>query len=144
MPVCSNCGSEEFVWTESLRTGSIGRGSLSLRSGGELPLGARICRGCGRADLFLKDLTVVRDPQKWAKGEFVPLAPAASPASPISPPPRPTAGPLVPSELPAPAPLPLPTAQAAVPEPPVTEPKRVPRRRAAPRSKAAAPALSHD
>ena len=83
MPVCSNCGGNDFVWAENLKTGTIGRGTLSLRSGGELAMGTRVCRGCGHADLFVKDPTVLRQPHTWRPGEFVAMPPrsGSSPAS---------------------------------------------------------------
>ncbi len=108
-PVCSNCGGTEFVWVNNLRTGTIGRGSLSIRSGGELSLGTRLCRGCGHADLFLKDPTILKTPHAWREGEFVPIPPrptgptgpplSPSPTAPAASPPPPTAPvtPVVPS-----------------------------------------------
>ncbi len=58
-PVCSNCGANDFVWANELKTGSIGGGTLSLRSRGELSMGTRICKSCGHADLFLKDPAIL-------------------------------------------------------------------------------------
>ncbi len=108
MPVCSNCGGNDFVWAENLKTGTIGRGTLSLRSGGELAIGTRVCRGCGHADLFVKDPTILRQPHTWKPGEFVPITPRpasgprpADPA-PVMPVPTPTSP--APPSAPAPAP----------------------------------------
>ncbi len=112
MPVCSNCGSTDFVWAENLKTGTIGRGTLSLRSGGELAIGTRVCRGCGHADLFVKDPTVLRQPHTWKPGEFVPI-PHRPPADPR--PATPTPSPSVPTPAPGPvAPEPSPPASPAV------------------------------
>ena len=98
-PVCSNCGGSDFVWANELKTGSLGGGSLSLRSRGELSLGTRICRACGHADLFLKDPSVLRMPHTWRPGEFTPIVPRApSPPAhhPSSAPPAPVAAPVAP------------------------------------------------
>jgi hypothetical protein len=113
--VCSNCGGNDFVWAENLKTGGIGRGGLSLRSGGELAIGTRVCRGCGHADLFVKDPTVLRQPHTWRPGEFVPIPPRtpapARPASPSAPPTSPGSsggvapGPPMPPTAPAPTPV---------------------------------------
>ena len=119
MPVCSNCGGSDFVWAENLRTGTIGRGTLSLRSGGELAFGTRVCRGCGHADLFVKDPTILRQPHTWKPGEFVPIparAPTGDPrlAPAAAPPPRPV--PMAPPASPMPVtPLPPPTAPPMAP-----------------------------
>jgi hypothetical protein len=115
MPVCSNCGGSDFVWAENLRTGTIGRGTLSLRSGGQLPLGTRICRGCGHADLFVKDPTILRQPHTWRPGEFV----AIPPRTPVE------------ARPPAPAPSPPPVLATRPPNPPppgpaATEPRSAP------------------
>ena len=147
MPVCSNCGGNDFVWADNLRTGTIGRGALSLRAGGELALGTRVCRGCGHADLFVKDPTILRQPHTWRPGEFVPIPPrpgtsprpsapatpaapgGPSPAAPMAPPAAPpvppspavTPAPARPLPLAEPAPIPEPVAPAAPatgPEPP--------------------------
>jgi len=136
VPVCSNCGGSDFVWAENLRTGTIGRGTLSLRSGGELALGTRVCRGCGHADLFVKDPTILRQPHTWRPGEFVPIPPRptitlpSQPAAPTSPAPGPsppapaapggTTPPAAgrPAEAAAlPAPPPPPESPGAAPEP---------------------------
>lgn len=103
-PTCSNCGANEFVWANELKTGMTGGGTLSLRSRGEVPLGTRICRTCGHADLFLRDLSILHQPHTWRPGEFVPITPKAAPAKsapaahahpapPPSPPPPPPAVP---------------------------------------------------
>jgi hypothetical protein len=124
-PVCSNCSGTDFVWVNELRTGTIGRGSLSIRSGGELSLGTRICRNCGHADLFLKDPSVLKMPHTWRPGEFVPIP--ARPAA--TPPPAPT-----PSTPPAPVPAIVP---APPPPPPPPPPAPV---MASPRADAPSPA----
>ena len=160
VPVCSNCGSSDFVWADNLRTGTIGRGTLSLRSGGELPLGTRVCRGCGHADLFLKDMNVLRQPHTWRPGEFVPIpskpapppaAPAAPapvvarvpppPAAPAAPGPEPSAAPIAePTPEPAAA---APTASAPAEEPAAEAPKRTGRKKSS-KTKTAAPSVIHD
>ncbi len=126
MAVCSNCGASDFVWAENLKTGTIGRGILSLRSGGELSLGTRICRQCGHADLFVKDPTILRQPHTWRPGEFVPIpprasmgtrAPAPAAAAPAAPPAPPTVA------APAPPPPPPPAVPSTVPPPPVPPPE---------------------
>jgi len=132
-PMCSNCGGSDFVWANDLKTGGLGGGSLSLRSRGELSLGTRICRGCGHADLFLKDPAILRMPHTWKPGEFTPISTPPSsaphhtphPSAPAnaSPPPSPPARPAV---LPIPTPPPpTPTSNApalAAPAPPVPDP----------------------
>ena len=124
-PVCSNCGASDFVWANDLKTGSIGGGTLSLRSRGELSLGTRICRACGHADLFLKDPSVLRMPHTWRPGEFVPI-----PARPAAETPAhahhaaatsPAPAPAVPSPAPMATPAP-PVAAPAPPPPPPTPP----------------------
>ncbi len=123
-PVCSNCGANDFVWVNDLKTGTIGRGTLSIRSGGELSLGTRICRGCGHADLFMKDPTILKAPHTWRPGEFVPIPPRpASPAAPPAATPAPVAPPTPPpvSSVPppvAPSPPPAPEVPAVAPPPP--------------------------
>jgi hypothetical protein len=114
VPVCSNCGGSDFVWAENVRTGGLGRGGLSLRSGGELALGTRVCRGCGHADLFVKDPTILRQPHTWRPGEFVAIPPrGGGPSRPASPTPAAPA-PLAPPAAPVPAPAPpMPPAPAA-------------------------------
>ncbi|MHB8351766.1 MAG: hypothetical protein ACYDFT_03615 [Thermoplasmata archaeon] len=79
-PICINCSGTEFVWAGELKTGGrFASGPLALRAGGELPLGTRICRSCGHAELFLRDVTVLQSPHHWRPGEFIPIsAPAAS------------------------------------------------------------------
>ena len=143
-PTCSNCGGIEFVWSNELKTGTglSGTGTLSLRPRGEIPLGTRICRSCGHADLFLRDLTILQKPHTWRPGEFIPIqskpkhgapAPAPQPAGsghataahaaaapPLLPPPPPSppAAPMTPPSPPEPMPA---TEPAPEPEP-VPEP----------------------
>ncbi|HTP55210.1 MAG TPA: hypothetical protein VML53_00900 [Thermoplasmata archaeon] len=149
-PLCSNCGGSDFVWVNELRTGTIGGGSLSIRSRGELSLGTRICRNCGHADLFLKDPTILKMPHTWRPGEFVPIvsrpaagapgAPGSSAAhppvhavAPPNPPPPPPPPPMAPSAPPA-APTsptsspPLPPEATPPPSPPASEPESAPPR----------------
>ena len=126
MPVCSNCGGSDFVWAENLRTGGLGRGGLSLRSGGELAIGTRVCRGCGHADLFVKDPTVLRQPHTWKPGEFVPIPPRTPapqrPGAAATEPPAPTApGPSV-SSAPSPASVTMPAPRPAAVASPVAAP----------------------
>jgi hypothetical protein len=137
-PVCSNCGGSEFVWANDIKTGTIGRGGLSLRAGGELSLGTRVCRGCGHADLFLKDPSILRAPHRWRPNEFVPI-PTRRPAattphatSTTSAPPRPSPAPAPPVAPPSPPSAPAAPAPAAAPPvvvtqspppPPATEPE---------------------
>lgn len=130
-PVCSNCGGVEFVWASEVKTGSTG-GGLSLRPKGEVPIGTRICKSCGHADLFLHDLDLLRKPHLWMPGEFYPIsgqkpapsAPATAPAAP-APPPAPPAPSSPPAPMPppslAPAPPPMmPAAPPPSPAPPET------------------------
>lgn len=152
MAACSNCGGSEFVWADAVRTGFVGRGKLALRSRGELALGTRICRACGHADLFLRDLAILKEPHRWKEGEFRPHV-----AAPSAPPPAPAAAPraepaLAPVAVPAVEP-PEPVAVAPMPpDVPATEtgesspaePKKVPRRRSPTKSKAPSPAIIHD
>ena len=136
-PTCSNCGASDFVWANDLKTGTMGRGELSLRRGGELSLGTRICRQCGHADLFVKDPSVLRQPHTWRPGEFVPLPPATSPAKtpsapsaphPAAPTPGLTPPPPVPSPVPPPSdPAPVAPAPAPPPPPPPAAPELAPR-----------------
>lgn len=119
-PVCTNCGSTDFVWAGELKTGGrLSAGQLSLRHGGELPLGTRICRTCGHADLFLRDTRILQAPHEWKPGEFVPIRTQPPPAT--SPPTRPIAPtPAVPMPLPEPAPtLAPPPPPPTAPEPPM-------------------------
>jgi hypothetical protein len=128
-PVCSNCNGTDFVWANELKTGMTGGGTLSLRSRGEIPLGTRICRTCGHADLFLRDISILHQPHVWRPGEFIPIVPKpvpkpathasshappapAAPAPPAPPPPAP----------PEPAPVPVPEPAAMPPPDPVPEP----------------------
>ncbi len=139
-PVCSNCGGTEFVWVNNLRTGTIGRGSLSIRSGGELSLGTRLCRGCGHADLFLKDPAILKTPHAWREGEFVPIPPRpiAPAGAPVSPAPGAPAAP-----SPPPSPPPMPPASPGTPLPPAAEkPPASPPTPAAPASRAPSGASS--
>lgn len=111
-PVCTNCGSTDFVWAGELKTGGrLSAGQLSLRHGGELPLGTRICRTCGHADLFLRDTRILQAPHEWKPGEFVPIRTQPAPAA--NPPSRPAA-----PTPPAPMPLPDPAPALAPPPPP--------------------------
>ena len=134
-PVCTNCNGTDFVWANDLKTGAMGAG-LSLRSRGEVPLGARICRTCGHAELFLRDLSILHQPHTWRPGEFVPIVakPAAKPtehhhhAEP-APAPAPTAAPAPPPPPPPPAPVaspPPPEPAPAAPEPTVEMPPSEP------------------
>jgi hypothetical protein len=126
-PVCSNCGASDFVWANELKTGSMGGGALSLRSRGELPMGTRICRSCGHADLFLRDPSILRMPHTWKPGEFVPIAPREAASTPSTPspasPPAPAvhhAQPAVPPSLPPAVPAPTPVTPSP-PSPPPPE-----------------------
>lgn len=123
-PVCTNCNGTDFVWANDLKTGSMGAG-LSLRSRGEVPLGARICRTCGHAELFLRDLSILHQPHHWRPGEFVPIVtkPVAKPPEHHHdpPPPAPPALAPAPAVAPAPMPPPPPEAPSAPPAPPVAE-----------------------
>ena len=147
VPVCSNCGGSDFVWADTLKTGTIGRGALSLRAGGELSLGTRVCRGCGHADLFVKDPTILRQPHTWRPGEFVPIPPrpgtAPRPTSPPAPAPVPASPPPpltspVPRAAPVVAPAPPTVAPMAPPPPPPRPPVAAPPM--APASPSAGPA----
>jgi hypothetical protein len=114
-PTCSNCGANEFVWANELKTGMTGGGTLSLRSRGEVPLGTRICRTCGHADLFLRDLSILHQPHTWRPGEFVPITPKAAPPKPA---PVTHAHPAPPPSPPPPPPAALPSAPYALTPPP--------------------------
>ena len=136
-PVCTNCNGTDFVWANDLKTGAMGAG-LSLRSRGEVPLGARICRTCGHAELFLRDLSILHQPHTWRPGEFVPIVtkPAAKapehhhhaePAPPPAPAPNAPAAPPPPPPPPAPAaPPPEPESAPIVVEPPAASPATEP------------------
>ena len=126
-PVCTNCNGSDFVWANELKTGMTGA-SLALRARGEVPLGARICRTCGHAELFLRDISILHQPHTWRQGEFIPIVskPVAKPAvhhvthaaapSPLAPEiAAPLAPPLAPPPPPPPAPAPTPM------EPPTPE-----------------------
>jgi hypothetical protein len=149
-PTCTNCGANDFLWANELKTGMTGGGSLSLRSRGEVPLGARICRQCGHAELFLRDLTILHHPHTWRPGEFIPIpsrpASAASaqharassnPPAPV-PTPTPVAVAAAPAVAPASAPPPSPPPVPAVPDPP--PPARVADEMAPPKPVEATPA----
>ena len=126
-PVCTNCNGTDFVWANELKTGMTGA-SLSLRTRGEIPLGTRICRTCGHADLFLRDISILHQPNLWRPGEFIPIVP--KPATHASshhathhapePPSAPViaAGPEAPMAPPPPPPPEPVEAMAAVPDPP--------------------------
>ncbi|HYK93390.1 MAG TPA: hypothetical protein VEY07_05035 [Thermoplasmata archaeon] len=124
-PTCTNCGGTDFVWANELKTGGgmSGGGTLSLRPRGEIPLGTRICRACGHAELFLRDLTLLHQPHTWRAGEFIPIVPKSKPATPEHhghsappppppPPPEPTPVEAMPVESP-----PSPPAAPPAPEP---------------------------
>lgn len=114
-PTCTNCSGTDFVWANELKTGGVtGSGGLSLRSRGEIPLGTRICRTCGHAELFLRDLSVLHQPHNWKPGEFIPIPhrPKAAPAAPATPPPA-----AEPAPLPA---TPMPPPHSPPPMPPLT------------------------
>lgn len=127
-PVCSNCNGTDFVWANELKTGMTGA-SLSLRARGEVPLGTRICRTCGHADLFLRDISILHQPHNWRPGEFVPIVakssapkPSHSPRPPEapSPPPPPPASPhdvAPPPPPPPPAPAPVVAPEPVTPAP---------------------------
>lgn len=141
MPACTNCGGEEFVWADSVGTGTFARSPLSLRRRGELGFRSRVCVGCGRAELFVKDVGVLKDPARWAPGEFqsIPkdLPPEPAWKEPEAPPRPETTARAVEAEAPA-----VPTGEAKAE--PVAEAKRAPRRRAASRGKSTGPPLIHD
>jgi hypothetical protein len=113
-PVCSNCNGTDFVWANELKTGMTGA-SLSLRARGEVPIGTRICRTCGHADLFLRDISILHQPHNWRPGEFVPIV--AKPAAPKPPHSSHTATAPLPPPPPAPPAPPSPPIMAP-PEPP--------------------------
>ncbi len=124
-PTCTNCGGSDFVWANELKTGGMtGGGTLSLRPRGEVPLGTRICRTCGHAELFLRDLSLLHQPHTWRAGEFIPIAPKPKPTAPTHhghappPPPEPPATAPAPPPPPPPAPVPPPVAPPAPPPPP--------------------------
>jgi hypothetical protein len=119
---CPNCGSSDFVWAGRVRSGLTGAGRLSLRGRGEAEFGTRICRACGHADLFVRDLDLLRSPHRWRPGEFGPVpneftprrAPPSTPAASPSPPPStPKADPAAP-----PRPVAPPPPQVVTPPPP--------------------------
>jgi hypothetical protein len=111
-PTCSNCGASDFVWANELKTGNLSGGTLSLRSRGEIPLGTRICRTCGHADLFLRELSILQQPHLWRPGEFIPITP-----KPAAPKPAPTHPHAHPPAAPPPPPPPTPAPAPSVPNP---------------------------
>ena len=111
-PTCSNCAGTEFVWANEVKTGT--GGGLSLRPKGEIPIGTRICKTCGHADLFLHDLSLLKNPHLWMPGEFYPISTKAAPAAPPPSAPAPAA----PTAPVAPAPAPMAPAPAPEPEAP--------------------------
>lgn len=121
-PVCSNCGASDFVWVNELRTGTIGGGSLSIRSRGELSLGTRLCRNCGHADLFLKDPSILKMPHTWRPGEFVPIPNKPASATVASVPPVVSAPPMAAPPPPPPAPAAPPAAAPPPPSPAIAAP----------------------
>lgn len=108
-PTCSNCRGTEFVWAHSVKTGH-GTSGLSLRPGGEIPLGTRVCKSCGHADLFLHNLDILHQPHLWHPGEFVEIRSPPKPAepAPVAAAPAPSATSPQPAP-PAPAPSAMPT-----------------------------------
>jgi hypothetical protein len=123
-PTCTNCGSNDFVWANEVKTGGSGlmqgSGVLSLRPRGEIPLGTRICRSCGHAELFLRDLKILNSPAHWRPGEFVPIT-VPSPHKPHHgghPEPAASSAPLL-----HPAPTPMVATPVTAPPPP---PERAP------------------
>ena len=141
MPVCVNCGGGDFVWADSLHTGGLGRRTLSLRARGDLPLGTRVCRGCGHADLFLKDVSVLKELSPGTTGDFQPL-PAALSGAPSSGSSR-TSDSLPPSVADASDRTPaVPWSEGAEPSPP--EVKKPPRRRGPAKGKTTGPPLILD
>lgn len=120
-PTCTNCNGTDFVWANELKTGSVGGGTLSLRTRGEVPLGTRICRACGHAELFLRDVSILHQPHMWRPGEFIPIASKPKPAAPAphvthAPPAEP-----VPVSPPPPPPPPAPMISEPDPMPPPAE-----------------------
>ncbi len=130
-PTCTNCGGSDFVWANELKTGGMTTGTLSLRPRGEVPLGTRICRTCGHAELFLRDLSLLHQPHTWRPGEFIPIAPRPKPtghhghgAAPAEP--APVAAPPAPEPMAAPPPPPPPTPAPPPPEPAPAPPSESP------------------
>ena len=129
-PTCTNCGGNDFVWANELRTGKSGEGGIALRPRSESPIGARVCRTCGHADLFLRDLSLVHQTHLWRPGEFVPIPRPQNPthphhhSAPAPPPPPPPVAEPAPAPEPAAPPAPAPVASPepepgpAAPEPP--------------------------
>jgi Domain of unknown function (DUF4352) len=137
-PTCDNCGRGDFLWANEVRSGS---GALSLRPSGEISLGARICRFCGRAELFLHNTAILHRPQEWQANEFVPIpassapqgtapsltavAPRSSPPkSQATSPPSPSAAASARPTLPAAAPQISRTNASSSPPPPPPQPPR--------------------
>jgi hypothetical protein len=143
-PICTNCQGTDFVWANELKTSTSVTGAtstLSLRPRGEIPIGTRICRSCGHAELFLRDPSILHRPHQWKPGEFVPIASpkpavpaptqheshhsghhepapvAAAPAPPPTPVWEPPAAP--------PEPMPAPTPPAPEPDAPSPEPNPI-------------------
>jgi hypothetical protein len=136
-PTCTNCGASDFVWANELKTGGMtGSGTLSLRPRGEVPLGTRICRACGHAELFLRDLTLLHQPHTWRPGEFIPIVPKSKPATPTH---HEHAHAAVPAEVPPPPP-PAPEPPAPAPEPVAAPPPPPPAPETAAPSEPAEPA----
>jgi hypothetical protein len=134
-PVCSNCSGTDFVWANELKTGMTGGGALSIRARGDLPLGTRICRSCGHADLFLRDISILHQPHLWRPGEFIPIVAKSSskpvthhalePTPPVAPPaPAPVA--MAPAPVAAPPPVVAPPPEAPAPPPPPPPPEPTP------------------
>jgi hypothetical protein len=126
-PVCSNCNGTDFVWANELKTGMTGGGSLSIRARGDLPLGTRICRSCGHADLFLRDISILHQPHLWRPGEFIPIVAksSAKPATHHAAEPNPVAAP-APIAAPPPPPEPISHTPAPPPPPPPPPPEPAP------------------
>ncbi|HUJ78230.1 MAG TPA: hypothetical protein VLX64_04395 [Thermoplasmata archaeon] len=144
-PTCTNCNGTDFVWVNELKTGGVtGTGSLSLRPRGEIPLGTRICKTCGHAELFLRDVSILHSPHLWRPSEFIPIpgrpkppatlvhhahaaepAPSApAPMEPMAPPPPPPPPP--PEPVPEPPVEPAPVAEPAAEEPPAVAAEAAP------------------
>ncbi|MCI4336418.1 MAG: hypothetical protein L3K17_04375 [Thermoplasmata archaeon] len=125
-PTCTNCSGNDFVWANELKTaGGMGSaGGLSLRPRGEVPLGARICRTCGHAELFLRDLALLHQPASWKPGEFIPIPhkPKAAPAPAHHPHSAPEA-PAPPEPAPTPTPAGLPAPEGPSPPPTPVDPE---------------------
>lgn len=127
-PVCTNCGSGEFVWTDDIYTGTLAGGSISLRPRGQLSLGARVCRSCGMANFFLIDVSILRNPQAWAPGEFTVIRSRADPPTPKPAQPSPSPHPTPPPAVTQPPPSRVSTREVQEPpgHPPTSVPNPVP------------------